>query len=115
MGERRNGLHALVGAYVVDAVEDGERAEFERHLLTCEQCRDDVRGLREATVRLAAAAAIRPRPELRQPTLQAAAVIRQLSPVVAADRAVARPRRGRWRAVRVDLRPWLTGVAVCLA
>ncbi len=37
MGERRTGLHALVGAYVLDAVEDDDRAQFERHLLTCEQ------------------------------------------------------------------------------
>lgn len=115
MRTRRTSLHALVGAYVLDAVSARDRAEFEHHLLTCEQCRDDVRGLREATVRLANAAAIRPRPELRQSTLQAAAVIRQLAPVVAADRTVARPRRGRWLAVRPGLRPWLAGVAACLA
>jgi anti-sigma-K factor RskA len=113
MGERRTGLHALVGAYVMDAVEGGDRAEFERHLLTCEQCRDDVRGLREATARLAAAAAIKPRPELREPTLQAAAVIRQLPPVVAGER-MAMARRGRWAAGRVIARPWLAAVAAAL-
>ena len=114
MGARRNGLHALVGAYVVDAVEDGERAEFERHLLTCEQCRDDVRGLRETTARLAAAAAITPRPELRRPTIQAAAVVRQLPPVVSGDRAPAMSRRVRWQAGRGFARTWLAGVAAGL-
>jgi len=114
MGERRTGLHALVGAYVLDAVEDGDRAKFERHLLTCEQCRDDVRGMREAALRLAAAAAITPRPELRQSTLQAATVIRQLPPAVAGERTPAL-RGGRWLAVRGRVRPWLAGVAACLA
>ena len=114
MGERRTGLHALVGAYVLDAVGDGDRAEFERHLLTCEQCRDDVRGLREATARLAAAAAIKLRPELRQPTLQAAAVIRQLPPVVAGERTAATAPRRRWPGGRVIAHPWLAAVAAGL-
>jgi anti-sigma-K factor RskA len=113
MGERRTGLHALVGAYVLDAVEDSDRAEFERHLLTCEQCRDDVRGLREATGRLGNAAAIKPRPELRRPTLQAAGVTRQLPPVVADGAATAR--RGRWPAGRRIVHPWLAGIAAGLA
>ena len=65
MRARGAALHTLVGAYVMDAVTDEDRAAFERHLLTCEQCREDVRGLREATAHLAAAAAVPPRPELR--------------------------------------------------
>jgi anti-sigma-K factor RskA len=115
MGERQTELHTLVGAYVLDAVEDDDRVEFERHLLTCEQCRDDVRGLREATARLGAAAAVTPRPELRQSTMQAAAVVRQLPPLVAGDRAAVGRRRGRWPAGRVIARPWLAGVAAGLA
>ena len=55
------GLHALVGAYVMDAVSDSDRTAFERHLPGCEQCRDDVRGLREATARLAGAGDVRNR------------------------------------------------------
>ncbi|MGB6453312.1 MAG: zf-HC2 domain-containing protein, partial [Streptosporangiaceae bacterium] len=65
MRARRTSLHALVGAYVLDAIPDSDRAQFERHLLTCEQCRDDVRGQREAGALLAAAVAVTPRPELR--------------------------------------------------
>jgi anti-sigma-K factor RskA len=82
MRARRTGMHALVGAYVMDAVSAADRAAFERHLPSCEQCREDVRGLREATARLASAAAVRPRPELRDQTLLAAARIRQLPPAV---------------------------------
>ena len=115
MGERRTGLHALVGAYVLDAVEDGDRAQFERHLLSCDQCRDDVRGLRETTARLAAAAAIAPRPELRQSTMQAAAVTRQLPPVVIGERTAATSRRVRWPVGRGIARTWLAGVAAGLA
>jgi anti-sigma-K factor RskA len=115
MGERKTGLHTLVGAYVLDAVEDDDRTQFERHLLTCEQCRDDVRGLREATARLSAAAAITPRPELRQSTMQAAAVVRQLPPAVAEDRAVAGRRGRRPLAGRRIVRPWLAAVAAGLA
>ena len=93
---RGAGQHTLVGAYVMDAVPAADRAGFERHLLTCEQCREDVRGLREATARLAAAASVPPRPELRDRTLQAAARIRQLPPVLSAETGPA-TRTRKWR------------------
>jgi anti-sigma-K factor RskA len=82
MRNRAAALHTLLGAYVLDAVPDRDRAEFERHLRTCGPCREDVRGLREATARLAGAAAVTPRPELREQTLQAAVRMRQLPPLV---------------------------------
>ncbi len=105
-------MHALVGAYVLDAIPDRDRSEFERHLLTCEQCRDDVRGLREAGALLAAAVAVTPRPELRGPTLQAAGVTRQLAPVGG------EPTRRSWRRREPSagvVRFWLAGVAVSVA
>ena len=73
--------HTLVGAYVMDAVTADDRARFEHHLAGCESCRAEVRGLREVTARLAAAAEVRPRAELREQTMQAASLIRQLPPV----------------------------------
>ena len=88
MRARGAGLHTLVGAYVMDAVSDADRASFERHLLTCEQCRADVRGLREAAARLAEAAAVSPRPELREQTMQAAARTRQQPPLVVSQKCV---------------------------
>jgi len=92
------GLHTLVGAYVMDAVPETDRVAFEQHLTGCEPCRDEVRGLREATARLAAAAAIEPRPELRDLTLLAASRLRQLPPLVAAEEpAGLAGRMARWR------------------
>jgi anti-sigma-K factor RskA len=99
MRGRDAGLHTLVGAYVMDAVPDKDRAAFARHLQTCEPCREEIRGLREATARLAGAAAITPRPELRDRTLQAAARMRQLPPPLAEEpghlSGLARPLAGR--------------------
>ncbi len=45
MRARGAALHTLVGAYAMDAVTEKDRTAFERHLLTCEQCREDVRRL----------------------------------------------------------------------
>jgi anti-sigma-K factor RskA len=100
MRSRRGALHTLVGAYVMDAVTGGDRADFERHLLSCEQCRDDVHGLREATAHLAAAVAVTPRPALREQTVRAAERIRQLPPLVPAEPS---PRAASWR--RAGSRP----------
>jgi hypothetical protein len=128
MRTRGAGLHALVGAYVMDAVTEADRASFERHLLTCEQCRDDVRGLREAVARLGAAAAISPRPELRDQTMQAAARMRQQPPlVVSENRRFLTGRRwlpewrwlqaSRWlqRQAGAGARPWLARAALAAA
>ena len=97
--------HTLVGAYVMDAVSDDDRASFEHHLAGCESCQAEVRGLREATARLAAAAEVRPRAELREQTMQAAGLIRQLPPVTR-DRP---PAPAGWR------RTWLPRLAVAAA
>jgi anti-sigma-K factor RskA len=92
MRRRAAGLHTLVGAYVMDAVPPADQQAFERHLGGCAACQDEVRTMREATARLAAAAAAEPRPELRGQTLQAAATLRQEPPLLAAP-----PRRlFRW-------------------
>jgi anti-sigma-K factor RskA len=84
MRRRTAALHTLVGAYVMDALPEPDRAAFERHLGGCPACREEVRGLREATARLASASAIEPRPELREQTLQAAARLRQMPPLAGA-------------------------------
>jgi hypothetical protein len=82
-------LHTLAGPFAMDAVTADERAGFIAHLGECTQCRDDVREMREATARLGIAAAVRPRPELREQTIRAALQISQLAPVVAEETAQA--------------------------
>jgi anti-sigma-K factor RskA len=110
--------HTLVGAYAMDAVTADDQARFEQHLAGCETCRAEVRGLREATARLAAAAAVRPRPELREQTVLAAEQIRQLPPVIPDDPA---GRQDRGRAPRHQnsgarrRRAWLPRLAVAVA
>ena len=120
MGRNGAGLHTLVGAYVMDAVPAADRAAFERHLISCDQCRAEVQGLREATARLAAAAAIEPRTELREQTLQAAERLRQLPPVVAEQRQASLANRmARWtrRAVLPGRlgQSWIARLAVVAA
>jgi anti-sigma-K factor RskA len=70
-------VHTLVGAFALDALDDDERAAFERHLAECEPCRDDVAGLRRTAVRLADAAAVAPPPRVRARVLQEIGVTRQ--------------------------------------
>lgn len=45
-------VHSLVGAYVLDALGDGERAAFDRHLSGCVTCRAEADELFGVTVRL---------------------------------------------------------------
>ena len=42
-----NDVHALSGAYAVDALDDLERARFEEHLRRCPDCRSEVQTLQE--------------------------------------------------------------------
>jgi len=118
MQARGSRLHTLVGAYVLDAVSEADRASFERHLPTCEQCQQDVRGLREAAARLGQAAAVSPRPELRDQTMRAAAMIRQQPPLVVSQKRQF-PAGRRWQQVSrptsAGARPWLARVALAAA
>jgi anti-sigma-K factor RskA len=75
-------VHTLVGAYVVDAVTADERAEFEAHLESCDECREEVTSLREVAVTLAAANEVAPPVSLRESVLAAVAVTPQVSPTV---------------------------------
>ena len=53
-------VHALSGAYAIDALDDLERAKFERHLSECQECQAEVASLREASALLAALAETAP-------------------------------------------------------
>ena len=90
-------IHALSGAYAIDALDDLERAEFERHLAECAECRAEVDSLREAAAVLGESAATPPPDELRARVLAGIATVRPLPPVV--DPAATRPAEStsRWR------------------
>jgi anti-sigma-K factor RskA len=77
--------HSLVGAYAMDALDDAEREQFERHLARCRDCTDELRGFVETTARLAAATPANPPEALKSATLSAAARTRQLPPSRAGD------------------------------
>src|SRR5438270_1613888 len=46
-------IHELVAAYALDALDDSERREFEEHLAGCEQCSEELGGLKDAATALA--------------------------------------------------------------
>lgn len=98
-------IHALSGAYAVDALDDTERALFEEHLASCSECRTEVEELREATALLAETVAVAPPPQLRERVLSGIGSVRPLPPVIptpAADSgSVSRPhfwQRRTWTA-----------------
>jgi anti-sigma-K factor RskA len=77
----RNGsIHALSGAYVVDALDDAERAAFEEHLPGCHDCEAEVASLREAAAMLADDAALTPPASLRTNVLAGIRTVRPLPP-----------------------------------
>lgn len=73
-------IHALTGAYALDAVSGVERMEFERHLAECESCAQEVHELRETATRLGLAAAASPPPALKGRVLDQIRTVRQLPP-----------------------------------
>jgi anti-sigma-K factor RskA len=118
--------HTLAGAYAMDALDGLDRARFERHLERCEECTREVAGLREATARLAGAAAVRPPDALKELLLAETARTRQLPPVTRVTPAAATRRRfpaapgRRFARIRARLRAprlavVLAGVAVLAA
>jgi hypothetical protein len=62
-------IHALAGAYALDAVDDLERAAFDRHLRECGACTVEVAELRETASWLTHAVAAPPPPRLRDSVL----------------------------------------------
>lgn len=90
---RRPEPHTLAGAYALDAIDGPDRARFERHLARCPTCAAELRELREATARLAGAAAADPPANLIEQVVTAAARTRQLPPAAAPGHGTAGTRR----------------------
>ena len=82
-------IHDLAAAYALDALDPEDRWTYERHLDTCERCREEVAALRESATELAyAAEGPEPPPELRERILAAARNEPRIAKVV--------PLRRRW-------------------
>jgi anti-sigma-K factor RskA len=107
-------IHALSGAYAVDALDDLERAAFERHLAECSECRAEVDSLREAAARLPETTAADPPAALRDRLLAEVATVRPLPPVTGLPATVAGPTRAP-RSRRRLLAPLAAAAAVVAA
>lgn len=92
-------IHALSGAYAVDAVDEFERAQFERHLADCPTCRAEVDSLREAASLIGETSAQQPPDSLRASVLAGIQTVRPLPPVVVAATERGRATRRRFPAL----------------
>jgi hypothetical protein len=74
-------IHALSGAYAVDALDDHERHLFEQHLADCPACQAEVAGLRDAAALLPETTSVAPPPALRDRVLADIGTVRPLPPL----------------------------------
>ena len=92
-------IHALSGAYAVDAVDELERARFERHLAGCDSCRAEVDSLRETAALFSETSAVEPPASLRDSVLAGIQTVRPLPPVLVAASERGRSTRRRFPAL----------------
>jgi anti-sigma factor RsiW len=103
-------IHKLTGAYVLDAVDDLERARFEQHLAECDDCRAEVAELRETAALLAETTAVTPPASLRASVLSGISQVRPLPPEVTSPTS----RGAEQRAGRRSWMPFLVAAAVAI-
>lgn len=75
-------LHQLAGAYALDALDDRERSEFERHLADCLGCTEEVAGFQATAADLGRVIAVPPPAGLRDRVLDEVSRTRQVAPAV---------------------------------
>ena len=80
-------IHALSGAYAVDAVDEQERADFEQHLAVCAECRAEVASFRATTEQLAVLIGATPPDRLREQILHDISQVRPIPPEVSRETA----------------------------
>lgn len=85
-------IHGLSGAYAIDALDDIERAQFERHLADCAECRAEVDNLRETAALLPETTTTVPSDALRERVLAGIATVRPLPPLTVEAPVRRRPR-----------------------
>ncbi|MEU7064656.1 anti-sigma factor [Streptomyces sp. NPDC046161] len=74
-------LHALSGAYALDALDPAEHEAFARHLASCPLCVQEVREFSATAARLGSAVALAPPPAMRAAVLARIDTVRQQPPV----------------------------------
>jgi anti-sigma-K factor RskA len=92
--------HALLGPFLLDAVSDSERAEFEAHLDSCEDCQSEVESLRGVIAIMADAEATAPPASLRDRVMAQVDRTSQLPPLPSVPTVRTPDARGSGRASR---------------
>jgi len=88
-------IHALSGAYAVDAVDEQERADFEQHLAACAECQAEVASFRATTEQLAVLIGATPPARLREQILHDISQVRPIPPEVSQEAGERIEGRGR--------------------
>ena len=108
-------IHALSGAYAVDALDDQERELFEQHLVGCSACQAEIASLREAASLLPETSYAAPPPALRDRLLAEIGKVRPLPPLPAPEPLVQEPVRDITSARRRRFPVRLAAAAAVLA
>jgi anti-sigma-K factor RskA len=106
--------HTYAGAYVLHALSEAERAEFEEHLADCESCAQEARELAATAGRLGSAVAAVPPPALKRQVMRRITTVRQRPPDVPPDVPPERPGTERRAGRSIRSLPRLV-LAACLA
>jgi anti-sigma-K factor RskA len=88
-------VHALAGAYAMDALPPEEAREFAQHLQQCPACQQETAELQITAAQLGIAVTSQPPPALRDRVLRAVQQVRQVPPPTSADDISSRRRRTR--------------------
>ncbi|MET3960635.1 anti-sigma-K factor RskA [Marmoricola sp. OAE513] len=88
-------IHALSGAYAVDALDDLERARFEAHLAECAECQAEVASLQATATLFSDLTEVAPPKSVRDQLMTEIKTVRPLPPTVARIEAKIQARRPR--------------------
>ncbi len=108
-------VHALAGAYALDALTEIERAAFTRHIAGCESCAAEAAGLRGAASRLALLDEQAPPDRLTAAVLNEVYRTRQVPAVRTSTTRTPGPGRTRWLAAVAAAIVGLAGIVAVWA